>query len=541
MFVSIKELERKISCRTIPDWLIITTISAGLVIAVFMLQGNIGLNLADEGKLWYGAIRTARGKVPLLDHRSYDPGRYYWIAGWSWLFGDGILALRKSVAIFQWLGLTCGLLTLRRLIRSWWFLIVAGGLLLIWMYPRHKLFEPVLAMMAVYLLTRLIENPSLGMHVSSGVYVGIASFFGINLGLYVTAASLCIIVFVWYKQKCTRLLPCLLCYGGGMFLGYLPMIGLGLFVQDFAKFFIYHVSLRSKYVNLPLPIPYPWKIDMTYLISVDGVRAFSLGLFFLIIPIFYVVLWIYVIPSNPSDLKRRAPLIASICVGLPYFHHALARADIGHLAQAIHPFLLGMLCVPYLLHHPVKKILWGLVGIVAIMSSVTIVKESPFYQKQVALKTAFVPFDIRGDHLWIEAGTAQFIQNITGTLLEYNIAADDPIFIVSFLPGIYPILQKDSPTWEIYFSFPASKPMQEYMISQLIEKQVKWAFVSDASIDNRDELRFTNTHPLLWEYLLKYFEPVPTEKLPKGFRLFKYNESVTTHPHVISSDSEKSP
>ena len=33
----------------------------------FLLQGNIGLNIADEGYLWYGTIRTAVGDIPVRD------------------------------------------------------------------------------------------------------------------------------------------------------------------------------------------------------------------------------------------------------------------------------------------------------------------------------------------------------------------------------------------------------------------------------------------------------------------------------------------
>ena len=39
----------------------------------FLLQGRTGINVGDEGFLWYGAQQTARGAVPVRDFQSYDP------------------------------------------------------------------------------------------------------------------------------------------------------------------------------------------------------------------------------------------------------------------------------------------------------------------------------------------------------------------------------------------------------------------------------------------------------------------------------------
>ncbi len=85
-----------------------------LALGFYGLTGHIGLNLYDEGFLWCGVIHTAAGEMPLRDFQSYEPGRYWWGAAWSLLLGDGILAVRLSAALFQVLGLWCGLLVARR-------------------------------------------------------------------------------------------------------------------------------------------------------------------------------------------------------------------------------------------------------------------------------------------------------------------------------------------------------------------------------------------------------------------------------------------
>lgn len=125
-------------------------VSFVLTALFYFLQADIGLKIGDEGFLWYGTMATASGKIPFRDFQSYDPGRYYWTAAWSFILGDGLMALRLSVAIFQGIGLFFGLLAVRRVVSSWWGLFLAGLLLILWMHPRHKLFESSIVMMAVF-------------------------------------------------------------------------------------------------------------------------------------------------------------------------------------------------------------------------------------------------------------------------------------------------------------------------------------------------------------------------------------------------------
>src|SRR5579885_871162 len=50
-------------------------LALALTATLFLFQFRIDWNPSDEGFLWYGAVRTAHGGVPLRDFRSYDPGR----------------------------------------------------------------------------------------------------------------------------------------------------------------------------------------------------------------------------------------------------------------------------------------------------------------------------------------------------------------------------------------------------------------------------------------------------------------------------------
>jgi hypothetical protein len=121
-------------------------LSATFAGTLYFLFGDLHLDLADEGFLWYGVLRARLGEVPLRDFQSYDPGRYYWGAAWSLVFGQGILGLRASLAVVQGLGLLFGLLVCRRLTGNVVSLTACAAILALWMFPRHKLFEPAMAM-----------------------------------------------------------------------------------------------------------------------------------------------------------------------------------------------------------------------------------------------------------------------------------------------------------------------------------------------------------------------------------------------------------
>jgi len=44
---------------------------------------------------------------------------------------------------------------------------------------------------------------------------------------------------------------------------------------------------------------------------------------------------------------------------------------------------------------------------------------------------------------------------------------------------------------------------------------VEWALYSDQTVDDREETRFSSTHPQVWSYLEKHFQRVPSYRLPR--------------------------
>ena len=310
----------------------------------YWLTGHVGLDLFDEGYLWYGVLGTAAGEIPLRDFQAYDPGRYYWCAAWSTLLGDGVLGLRLAGTLFQTLGLTCGLLAARRVARSPAALVLIGCVLLLWMFPRHKVYESSVALIAVLVITRLVELPNARRHFEAGLFVGIAALVGRNLGLYCLLAACLATGLLWFKGSLPQPLRGFASFSGGVLAGYAPMFALALLAPGFAESY-----LRSllEFDPLPMQVPWPWLLVEMYRGGTPPApwRWATSWLYLIMCGVYPLGLWL-ALRSDRRLLAKRALLVASTCVGLFYAHHAMTRAGLPHLAQGIHPMLLAMLAAP---------------------------------------------------------------------------------------------------------------------------------------------------------------------------------------------------
>ena len=467
-----------------------------------------------------GALHWA--KCPLRDFQSYDPGRYYWISCCSIVTGTGVLGLRVAVSLFQVVGLTFGILALRRVIRSWWGLGLAGIMLLVWTYPWHKVFEHSLTMAAVFFAVTLVERPSRERHFAAGVYVGLAAFFGRNHGLYCLLAYLALILMIHLKERKATLPGSLVLFGAGIGTGYAPMLVMIAAGPGFFRAFWESILdlFRLKTTNLPLPVPWPWSINFSGMDVIQAASVFSTGVFYVLLPIFYGVAAILILISGRVWHSRKKIIIASVIVGVAYIHHTFSRAGLSHLAQGIHPFLMGVISLPFLVQKKLSKSLsWGLLALVIALTCVTVVTVSPYYQMAAAPEGTFTELEVSGSRLQVYRSTAELVRSVER--IHAGMDSEARMLIAPHWPGFYPVLNQPSPVWEIYFLFPEAKDRQERMIRHMEKKDVNWVILGDVPLDGRNELRFKNTHELLWRYIMNNFKPVPAEGLPWNYQLLK--------------------
>jgi hypothetical protein len=521
-----------------PATLKIIALSLAIALTAFFIYCQFGVNLADEGFLWYGMIRTHLGEVPIRDFHAYDPGRYYWGALCFKLFkNSGPIAFRASLALFEFGGLTFLLLCLRRTTKSWSILLFAGLLIYSWMYIHYKVFDIAVAIAAVYFAILLLENSSLQRHLMAGVFVGASAFIGINHGLYTSLSFALLIIFIWLKFSQKLLFKRFLFWGFGILIGYSPMLLMYAVVPNFFSAYLSWINAILHHgTNMPLPVSWPWSIDYAELSPIQGLIAFSGCIYFLIFPVFTLLSIFYLIFSSPERLKRQHSLIAATVVGLTYIHYVFDRPDSVHLTFGIVPLLIGLLSLPSSFKfnatatQTVFKVV--LLAFIFLTTFLSIGTFTPWYQAHIiaqatmGLISDYVPETIQGNTLWWSQEDAALIKTVK-QINSQLIGGDEDIFLAPSWPGLYAAIEKKSPTRDIYFLFRETPEKQNKIIDQIKRANINWAIIRpNDAIDGRDELRFRNAYSLVWKYFSENFEVVRNTKLPEGALLMRKKKAL---------------
>ncbi len=486
----------------------------------FLAIAHAKIDLRDESCLWYGGIAVTKGQIPMRDFQAYDPLRYYWVAAFLTLLDRGIVPMRIACSAFHFPGVLCGLLVVRRLTRSWTALVAAGVLLTLWLFPPFMLNHTV-ALVGVWVAVRLVERPSMRRHLVAGVFVGLATFFGRNLGLYALVSFTLLVALIWWKIERRDPARRLVAFGGGGLLGYAPMLAMLIATPGLRDVYTDAMRWLAQYknTNLPLPVLWPWRATSVF----EAANA----VFWLLCPLFYAGAVAWVLAARRDDLLRRPVLVAAAVTGFPYLHYAFSRADIQHLGMSIHPFLLGVLALPFAVAARWRAAASAVVGVVAIASTIALVRVHPLYIRATAPAGWYVPLTVGRWTVSMPWYQARFIQGA----IRFNdsmVRSDEGLLVVPHVgPGLYAILDRESPVWELYFLHPHPEWWQRRMIDQLERNHVNWVLYEDVRTDGREELRFARTHALMWQYIEREFDVFPVDGLPEGFTLYRRRDDAT--------------
>jgi hypothetical protein len=479
-----------------------------LVSISFGWQGNVGYSLSDEGYLWYGVQRVLVGEVPLRDFMAYDPGRYYLCAVLLKFVGDSnIMSLRIVIAVLQAIGLSAALVLVGMNLkgRKFWYILISGISLFVWMMPRHKLIDIILSITLVVGLTYLAQKPSARRYFFTGVMVGAVAAFGRNHGVYGAVASIGLIAWLAIDRGAgASFFQSISIWILGVIVGFSPILAMLVFVPGFAIAFWDSIRFlfELKATNLPLPVPWPWQANFSQRSFVDGVRVVLVGLFFIGLVAFGVLAIIWIILRKLRRKEVSPAFAAAAFLTLPYAHYAYSRADVPHLAQNISPFLIGCFV---LLGTQSAKLKWSLAPFLCIASIWTAFAYHPGWQAEQS--SQWVSLDLTGDRLLVDPDTANNVTLLRR--LERDYAKDGRgIIVVPLWPGAYATLHRKAPIWEICPIFPRSENFEAAEIARMSNENIGVVLMLDVPLDGREELRFRNTHPLTYRYIDTHFKRI---------------------------------
>lgn len=508
-------------------WLLLLTIS--LSFGWFFVDGSVGINLADEGFLWYGTQALKAGLVPFRDFQSYDPGRYVWTATWSYLLGDGVVALRAACVIFQCFGVLAGLLAARRVSKDWKFLLLVALVLVLWMHPRYKVFEQSISLAGIYAAVLLIERPSLRRHFSTGVFVGMMAFMGRNHGLYLSCSfSITLMLLAWSRRWENFWKPILI-WGTGVFVGYLPQLFLFAYVPGYFDAYIAQLRYDLTFgTNIACPIPWPWEIPAAIFRSQEAglliAHRISEGCLFLIAPAFLTLALLRILRLPRTALGKHALFIAAACVTLSYTHYTFSRADHPHLAHSVPALILGIVGLSATFGTHFNRWLPSTTAFVLSLLSVgAIYPWTSGYAEAHSRSIPFVDSQVAGESMRIPVYFDRLIK-IANYMSEELAKPNESILFLPHTPGLYAATKRLSPTKLIYYVSPSSAEAEEEALAQIRKKQVGWVLLQDIALDGRDDMRFIHTNPIMTRYFKDNFERVPTPGLPSNTVLLHRRE-----------------
>lgn len=496
-------------------------LALSLALLGYLIQADKGLNLWDEGFLWYGVQRVISGEVPIRDFMAYDPGRYYWSAGIMQLLeSQGIVALRMTISLFQFIALFVALRLListcqDRQNQARFFLLISGFVLFLWMIPQHKTFDIAFSIFLLGAVSFYLHQTSLRRAFALGLLVGFAACFGRNHGVYGVLASLFTLIYASLDQRQLNVFfRSGFAWAAGVLIGFTPILFMLITVPDFAPAFWESIVFLFEIegTNLPLPVPWPWTVDLAG--SFENVtRQFLIGVFFVAILVFAIVglCWLFFM----ACLRRQVnpTLAASMLLALPYAHVAFSRADLGHLAQGIFPFLIGVLIMLSRLPGMIR--VGGLCLVLLASAWVTAIKHPAWHCWSTGRCESV---SVLEDTLQLDLSVAKHVALIQD--LDKHYAADGRnVLITPFWPGAYALLEKKSPMWEIYALFPRSRRFQEAEIARIQEAEPGFVIVLDIALNGRDDLRFKHSHTLIYQYIVDHFTPISSPQL-SGAELF---------------------
>jgi hypothetical protein len=508
-----------------PRCLIVLLIPLACLLGLTALTVHVGLNLADEGFLWYGAQRTLAGEVPIRDFMAYEPGRYYWTALWMWLaHDDGIIVMRWSAVLFEALAIVTMALAVWRRTRSMTTSVLASASCIFLMNQWHARYEPAVALLQMVVLAYLLEKPAGARFFWSGLQVGFAAFFGRNLALYGLIGLLIALALMAYTDRRILSWRRLLLLATGILAGSLPFLTMLLFTRGFATAvwdsILRHFDLGA--TNLPLPIPWPWTLPFGGQPPSIKTAEVLYGLFYLLVPFFGlgVIVW----RLSSKQLASDAQFTAAALLSIPYAHYIFSRADTEHLSRGGAPLVLALALTPVCQRPRLRSVpAIGVAAALACMMPVqfhgrTIVgdfTESPLAY-WVGKKSHCEEATVGVDRLCVPEGTAWTIEGARALVARF-VKPGDSVLIAPYDPGLYAVLGLRAPTWEIYPLFQATPRLELAEITRLEQAHTRLAIISMDYIDERPELHYTATHPMLAQFLVTRFAHVAQNALPPHF------------------------
>ncbi|MBL4774361.1 MAG: hypothetical protein JKX98_12520 [Alcanivoracaceae bacterium] len=501
------------------DTSVIITLSIVAIILVsffYIPDLHFGLNLGDEGYLWFGTQQVIERKIPIRDFRAYDPGRYYWMVPWFLLFGKNIISLRIAQNFTQCITLFIGLIFIYLYTNNVVLSVLLGLSIVPWLIPRHKQIDILFSVMTPFALLLTLQSPEFSHFFILGLYLGICMLFGLNHVLYASISLILVLILLEFKGQQILTGNNLTALFSGFTLFLIPIFLLFIFIPRLFSSYWQKKILRivkRRHANLRLPLPWLWNKNTPQLNSLTVSGQIFIKIVFTSMPFIYI--WFFFQFLNTLDLTSQSitNLVLASC-GLMYFHHASSRADISHIAQSLLPYTLllinssdsiwiYLLLVSYILFS-FKFIYW----------------ENIEWPKYLINPNNYSKLKLNTASIFIPSNQSLYVNIVKNLVCKYS-KKNDHVVLLPNIVTFYPLLERKPAIYDIFSVYAPSDDEQDEMIVQMKTNKPSFLLINNVAIDGRKKLEFINSHNKVWAYIQNNFYQIENNELPQTHFAFR--------------------
>lgn len=489
----------------------LSAIMLGVATLRYALYGSVGLMLEDEGQLWYNSQQLLAGKLPFVDYQGYDVPRYIINAMVMLVTGDTeIRALRLALALCEWIALICfgmysRLVGITPRMRVFWFILIV---VVCWLAPRHKMYDHIVLWALLVAVELFVQHHTIRRAWLLGVVIGLIACVGRNHGLYGVCASLLVVGYTGLRTSWSQAANYLLWLCIGIVVGFLPQFIMFLVNTPYAYGYIEELVtiVTWRGTNPPLPFPVLWDAHTAQLLP-ENIWYFY--------PIMMYVIGICVIVKKWQRTHAPVGLISALCVGIPYIHVWVQRADYAHLAQSIAPAI--MLSAVLLL--TVSQWKRDIAAVVACVCVIWTLYDGIWPASWIARHKTQQEITVGSSQLTVNNEIAARLKTLAYVQATYN-AKNEGFMVAPFWPGAYAIYQHTSPVFyhSVVFHYPDDVQTRE--IARMQDAQPRYILINDQFLDGDKQRQFRLFMPELDRYITTHYRRVDDVNIPDSLRLY---------------------
>jgi len=496
-----------------------------LLVGYFYSFAHYGLNLWDEGGYAYGAWRTWNGQTAMKDFNpiGYLPGRYVFGALLFQGFGVDLQSLRLGMVALTPLMVLLVFAIARRLM-STEFALLAAGMMLSAPSMYYNRFFPLFCVLNLFCLIKCIERPGATWRTILTAMILLTLPFKPEVALFSSLVSGVILGRYSFNPTPRKAGPA---PRGLVWLstGLLGLAGLGLLIylvkyEVPQKFFEIVITTHEVWGN-PMPSLFPlseiWNTD-------GGHLMFERILFYLPLLVYTVIFGFWWVADFSNKRKEAAVLGAVLGFGVCAFGLVIWRAGFDNLLRTLPPFYI-LIC--FLLN-------WARVRLQK-DAPVFHFKKTPFWDGRtlairaltLLLPLAFI-FEMNIHHGFYAGSVGARLQGRTPLQTERINVLTNPTE-AQWVTEVVDIIQRFSKKGDRVLALPLNpifyflsdrensivhdwilpgmldQKDQEDVLVQLAEHPPQVVVFSDIPIDGREDRRFSNYAPVIYNYLQEHY------------------------------------